>query len=101
MKIQSELEQSLQDKIAVVSMTLENESYMHNVPKGSESHFKLILVSDDFVGKRLVQRHQQVYRALENEMSKIHALAMHLYTVNEWDERNKLSPSSPKCLGGE
>ena len=25
-----------------------NESYMHNVPEGSESHFKLVIVSDEF-----------------------------------------------------
>lgn len=25
-----------------------NESYMHNVPKGSETHFKVVVVSDTF-----------------------------------------------------
>ena len=35
-----------------------NESHMHSVPAGSESHFKVVLVSDSFAGKRLVQRHQ-------------------------------------------
>lgn len=25
-----------------------NESYMHNVPKGSESHFKVVVVSEKF-----------------------------------------------------
>ena len=31
---------------------------MHNVPPGSESHFKVIIISDDFVGQSLVKRHQ-------------------------------------------
>ena len=25
-----------------------NESYMHNVPKGSETHFKVVVVSPEF-----------------------------------------------------
>ena len=25
-----------------------NESYMHNVPKGSETHFKVVVISDVF-----------------------------------------------------
>lgn len=101
MTIQSQIDQSIKDKIDVHHMTLENESYMHNVPEGSESHFKLVLVSGAFEGKRLVQRHQLIYAILQTEMTKIHALAMHLYTVVEWDERQALSPSSPKCHGGE
>ncbi len=101
MIIQSQIEQRIKDKIDVTNMTLENESHMHNVPAGSESHFKLVLTSNDFEGKRLVQRHQLIYAALEDEMTKIHALAMHLYTVDEWAKRNQESPLSPKCLGGE
>ena len=37
---------------------------MHNVPPGSESHFKVTLVSDKFDGLRLVKRHQEVYGLL-------------------------------------
>ncbi|MGI9323235.1 MAG: BolA family protein [Pseudomonadales bacterium] len=37
-----------------------NESGNHNVPPGSESHFKLVLVSSEFDGKPLVQRHRLV-----------------------------------------
>ena len=29
-------------------LSVVNESSMHNVPKGSESHFKVLIVSDDF-----------------------------------------------------
>ncbi|WP_212915247.1 MULTISPECIES: BolA/IbaG family iron-sulfur metabolism protein [Marinomonas] len=101
MIIQNQIDQRINEKLDVHHMTLENESYMHNVPAGSESHFKLVLVSDAFEGKRLVQRHQLVYAVLQDEMTKIHALAMHLYSIKEWSERNALAPSSPKCHGGE
>lgn len=32
-----------------------NESYMHNVPKGSETHFKVIVVADTFQDMSLIQ----------------------------------------------
>lgn len=101
MIMQNQIDQRIKEKLDVHHMTLENESHMHNVPAGSESHFKLVLVSDAFDGKRLVQRHQLVYGVLQEEMTKIHALAMHLYSIEEWSERNALAPSSPKCHGGE
>ena len=101
MLVQNQIEKRINEKLAVHHMSLENESDMHNVPAGSESHFKLVLVSDEFEGKRLVQRHQLVYGVLQDEMTKIHALAMHLYSPKEWSERNALAPLSPKCHGGE
>ncbi|KZN13191.1 BolA/IbaG family iron-sulfur metabolism protein [Marinomonas sp. TW1] len=101
MIIQQQIEQSLHTSFDVHHMTLENESYKHNVPDGSESHFRLVLVSNDFIGKRLVQRHQLIYASLQEEMQRIHALAMHLYTLDEWQDREQSAPLSPKCHGGE
>lgn len=82
-----------------------NESHMHSVPKGSETHFKVVVVSTRFEGLSPVKRHQLVYAALAEEMGKkpaqggIHALAITSRTPAEWDaspEANK----SPLCLGG-
>lgn len=101
MKTQLQIDHRIKEQFDIQHMTLENESHMHNVPKNSESHFKLVLVSDAFEGKRLVQRHQLVYGVLQNEMKLIHALAMHLYTSEEWSQRESHAPASPKCHGGE
>ena len=32
--------------------------------------------------------------------NKIHALALHTYTEDEWKEINGSAPMSPPCLGG-
>ncbi|MGB0449434.1 MAG: BolA/IbaG family iron-sulfur metabolism protein [Porticoccaceae bacterium] len=78
-----------------------NESYMHSVPAGSESHFKLVIVSDEFDGQRLVQRHQSIYKLLADELAgPVHALALHTYTLFEWSAKNAQAPKSPDCLGG-
>lgn len=98
MQVQQKIETRLRDAFSPVYLTVENESHMHNVPPGSESHFKVTLVSEAFEGERPVRRHQAVYGVLSEEMAgPVHALALHTYTPEEWQGR---SPDSPQCLGG-
>lgn len=77
-----------------------NESYMHAVPSGSETHFKVTLVSPQFEGKRQVQRHQSIYACLDDLLKAgVHALALHTFSPSEWGASAKV-PESPQCLGG-
>ncbi len=81
--ITSKLEQALSPQ----HLEVINESHMHNVPDGSESHFKVVIVSDGFKDKMLVARHRLVYKALEHELKGgIHALALHSLTMEVWFE---------------
>ncbi len=49
------------------------------------THFEAVVVSADFEGKRSVQRHQMVYKALGSHMgNEIHALSFRTYTPEEW-----------------
>ena len=75
-----------------------NESYMHNVPKGSETHFKVVVVSEKFKNmKNLVQRHRSVNEILSEELSNgVHALSIVAKTPEQWQETSKVDPS-PKC----
>lgn len=78
-------------------LELVNESHMHAL-QATDSHYKLILVSTHFEGQRTVARHQKIYALLANEMQNpIHALAMHLYTPEEW--KTAQTASSPNCMG--
>lgn len=51
-QIQNPIEQSIRSKLTVhlnpIFVDVINESYMHNVPKGAETHFKVVVVSDQF-----------------------------------------------------
>jgi len=99
--VQSGIEKKLIENLNTSHLEVINESNNHNVPAGSESHFKLVLVSDDFEGKNLLARHRLVNKILEDELkNKIHALAMHTYTNSEWQQKNENAPKSPPCLGG-
>ena len=95
---QAKLEQALQG-LAPTHLELLNESQMHAVPPGSESHFKLVIVSDEFEGLNAVKRHQAVYRSLGDLMQQIHALALHTYSPSEWQASGQ-APDSPDCMGG-
>ena len=49
-------------------------------------HYEVIVVSTAFAGKRLVQQHQLVYKAINDEMRSgaIHAMAVKTYTPEAW-----------------
>jgi BolA protein len=99
--IQKTIEQKLADAVDLQHLEVINESSNHNVPAGSESHFKVVLVSETFQGMPLIARHKQVNRILSHELANdIHALAMHTYTEKEWRKKNGEAPMSPPCLGG-
>ncbi len=101
MSVQTEIERRLREGFSPAHVDVENESHQHSVPENSETHFRVVLVSDRFEGCSKVARHRQVYGALSTELEgPVHALALHTYTPAEWDERQAAAPESPQCLGG-
>ena len=99
--IQQQIEKKLQEAFTPEILEVLNESHMHNVPPGSESHFKVTLVSDQFDGKMLVARHRMVNKVLAEELNGlIHALALHTLTPQQYFERAGKVANSPECLGG-
>lgn len=101
MSVQETIEQKLADAVELLHIEVINESDNHNVPPGSESHFKVVLVSESFDGQALVVRHKTVNKILSDELANdIHALAIHTYTEPEWRTRHGEAPMSPPCLGG-
>tara|TARA_R110002073_G_scaffold114673_4_gene251990 strand:+ start:467 stop:787 length:321 start_codon:yes stop_codon:yes gene_type:complete len=101
MQIQKLIEDRLSASFSITYMDVANESHKHNVPPNSETHFKVVLVSPDFNELRKVARHQQVYKVLDEAIKKgVHALALHIYTEQEWQEKPGDAPTSPDCMGG-
>jgi len=101
MQIQSQIEQKLRAQFAPLHLEVINESHMHDVPEGSESHFRVVLVSQQFEEKPLIQRHRAVNAILDQELKgQVHALALHTMTPEEWFAKGGEAPDSPPCLGG-
>ena len=100
MTIQSEITAALQAAFQPSELAVENESFRHSVPPDSETHFKVVLVTEQFAGERSVRRHPRVYGVLAEWLAgPVHALALHTYTPEEWSE-TLAAPDSPDCRGG-
>jgi stress-induced morphogen len=96
------IKECLQRELSPLHIEIVNESYMHNVPKGSESHFKVLVVSEKFETlKSLVQRHRMVNKIIQEELKDEfpHALSIIAKDPKEFSSEYKLEPS-PNCKGG-
>lgn len=101
MLVQQQIEETLSQQFQPEQLEVVNESHMHSVPPNSETHFKVVIVTSEFEGKRQVGRHQAIYGALAEQLAgPVHALALHTYTPEEWGQRQQAAPASPDCLGG-
>ena len=101
MRIQESIERKITQSLTPAHLEVINESHMHNVPPGSESHFKVIVVTDEFDGLNRVRRHQRINGILEKELREdIHALSMQTMTPGEWSASGGRVMASPDCHGG-
>ena len=68
---------------AIISAGLACE---HLEVTGDGRHWEALVVSPEFEGKRLIQRHQRVYATLGERMrtDEVHALSIKALTPGEW-----------------
>ncbi len=92
MQVKSYIEQQLNEHLTPVFLDVQDESHMHNVPDGAQSHFKVTVVSEQFDGSRLIGRHRQVNALLADALEG---------PVQEWEKRGGSVNASPQCRGGE
>ena len=95
------IEAALTAALGPTHLDVVNESSMHAVAPGAETHFRVTVVSSAFEGTSAVRRHQLVYSALKSELEnkpKLHALAITSKTPNEWTSA-PAAGLSPACMG--
>lgn len=98
--IQQSIESKLTETFSPVHLEVWNESYMHSVPRGSETHFKVLVVSDHFKGLSIIQRHRAINTCLAYELKNgVHALSI-VARTNEQHQQTPEVSKSPACLGG-
>ena len=91
MIVQNQITQKLTDALSPVHLEVINESSMHSVPPGSESHFKVVAVSDRFRDQSLVFRHRMINELLADEIAgPIHALSLFPMTPDEWGDTGRI-----------
>ncbi|XP_050381179.1 protein BOLA2 [Argentina anserina] len=63
---------------------------------GCGASFVVKIVSEQFEGKRLLERHRAVNSALEEEMKEIHALSIKkALTPEQWKQQQEAEKSKP------
>jgi len=84
------IEQLLRERLKPRHLELHDESARHAGHPGARSgggHYRLLIVSGSFEGRRPIERHRLVYDALGELMGRqIHALSMRTLTPEEWSE---------------
>jgi BolA protein len=99
--LQARIERKLAAALTPQVMLVENESHMHSVKPGSETHFKVLVVSPEFDGASRVARQRRVNELLRDELSGgVHALTMRALTPAEYAEGGADGFVSPNCHGG-
>ena len=94
--IENKIIKTLNECMNISSLKVLNESFMHNVPEDAESHFKIVIVSNDFNNLSHIKRHKLVYKYLDTIMDDIHAISIQSFNEDEF----KLNPTvldSPEC----
>lgn len=99
---QFRLEKMLRTGLEPVQLEIVNESHLHSVPKHSETHFKLLIVSKKFEGLSRVERQRLVNQIIQPEFETgLHALTQRTLTPEEWEsQKENLNFNSPECRGG-
>ncbi|XP_052070579.1 DNA-binding transcriptional regulator BolA-like [Mytilus californianus] len=99
--VESSITKKLTEGLRPQHLEVINESYMHNVPKGSESHFKVVVISDMFEGQPLIKRHRMINENLADELQgSVHALSITAKTPKQWEDSGQVVGKSPPCQGG-
>ena len=101
MSLHTRIQEKLAGALTPAHLEVINESSGHNVPSGSETHFKVVVVADAFDGEARIARHRRVHALLEDELAGgVHALSVKAHTPGEWAERGGAVADSPACRGG-
>jgi len=100
MSLEQAITQLLTTELSPDFIEVDNESHLHSSGKGGNSHFKVTVVSDAFEGMGLVARHRKVQQVVAPVTGGVvHALGIHTYTPDEWQDRGYEIPESPTCAG--
>lgn len=63
-----------------------DESYCYNVFVGFESYFKVVLVSDCFIGECFFNCYCMIYGMLIEELlNMVYVLVLYIYMIKEWE----------------
>ena len=102
MSTEQRIERKVLDALSPERMRIDNDSSRHAGP-ATDSHFRLVIVSNTFEGLNSVKRHRMVYKCLSEELAgPVHALQLKCLTPAEYEAADgEVALQAPPCGGGE
>lgn len=95
--IRDQIVARLLDQLEPYHLDVENESHQHAGP-ATESHFRVVIVSDHFESLPRIQRHRKVNEMVKDLFEQgLHAFSILPFTRKEWEEKGGDLPASPPC----
>lgn len=84
-----EITRRLREAFDPETLGVEDESYLHEGHEGAKDgrgHFRVLIITDAFEEKTMIERHRMIYRELDEMMRlDIHALAIDAWSPEELD----------------
>lgn len=80
---QQELEKIIRGLVAVEAIEIEDMT-------GTQDHWKVMVVSEDFENKSRIDQHKLIFDPLQDRIksNEIHALTLKTYTPEKWKKLN-------------
>ena len=80
---QQELEKIIRGLVAVEAIEIEDMT-------GTQDHWKVMVVSEDFENKSKIDQHKLIFDPLQDRIksNEIHALTLKTYTPEKWKKLN-------------
>jgi BolA protein len=89
--------QKLKTDLGATHVEIIDNSWMHAGHAGSASggsHLAIVVVSPQFEGVPLMERHRRVHQLLKTEMeTAIHAMELRVLTPEVWEQERAHAPS--------
>jgi len=96
MNMQQQREQKLIKAFDPIHLEVIDESHEHKMPRGSQMHFRAVVVSEFFMGKTRIERHKKVYRALLKELDGlIKTFTVLTFDTRQWKGKECTLPLPP------
>ncbi len=84
-----EISKRLKEAFKPETLGVVDEGHLHEGHAGARDgrgHFRVLIISEVFEGKQMIERHRMIYRELDEMMKvDIHALAIDAWTPDELD----------------
>ena len=90
METRDQIAEVLKSALAAAQVEVADDSGLHAGHKqaGGGGHYRVVVVSDLFQGRALIERHRMVNEAVFGALQeKVHALAIKAMTPQEWQQK--------------